>query len=269
MNKKKLIFLIIFLFLIGGFFWWQYKLDGSLLFSGQKVDINADVGNKENERNNDQENLNANSEKVLIDFSTGFKNKQLEMSLQRYFINQEDFSKQSKADSWRHCTIKNLENDNELFPYSIWIYCGEYIYEDNSWQQLSEFSGPVKVDYPNELSYFNPSQFEYEAPAVGSYYSENIKEIFSLEAQQNLTEIDVKKLSLVNFQFVINNHQAWESIKQEIADCNVNEVFQAHNLQVGATLNNGIELEAVEPKIDEIINLVIESECQGVRMATE
>jgi hypothetical protein len=189
--------------------------------------------------------------------------------MERYFRGQEDFSWQTKEGSWRHCTVKNLEPENELFPFSVWVYCGEYLLEDGKWKELSGSSGPVKVDYPNELSYYNPSQFSHLAPRDGSYYSEDIKSIFSKEAQKSLAWIDIETILKVNRQFVLKNYLAWEEVKEAISNCQVKQVFQAHSLQVGVTLKDGTEIKAVEPRIDEIMDLVTSANCKDVIMSTE
>lgn len=65
------------------------------------------------------------------------------------------------------------------------------------------------------------------------------------------------------------NDLLWEEIKEAIATCRVQEVFQAHSLAVKAELKDGRVIEAREPRIDEIIDFVTASGCRGVIMATE
>lgn len=204
-----------------------------------------------------------------VNFEAGFGNEQLRLSLERYFVNQEKFSWETQENSWRHCTVKNLEEGNELFPFSVWVYCGEYIFENNKWRELSGSSGPVKIDYPNELSYYNDREFTHQAPRDGAYYSDDLKNIFSEEVQKSLAWIDIATIMKANRQFVLENSLAWENIKKAIAQCQVKEVFQAHSLEVRATLKDGTEVTAMEPKIDEIMDLVTGANCRGVIMATE
>ncbi len=63
----------------------------------------------------------------------------------------------------------------------------------------------------------------------------------------------------------------WLAIKQAITNCEVESVWQTHDRNVGAKLKNGEELFAVEPKIDDIIDLAIaaEPECGKILMGTE
>jgi hypothetical protein len=70
---------------------------------------------------------------------------------------------------------------------------------------------------------------------------------------------------------ISENNSTWEKIKQAINNCEVDSTFQSHSLDVSAKLKNGTRLNAIEPKIDDIINIAIEAEskCGRVRMATE
>ncbi len=70
---------------------------------------------------------------------------------------------------------------------------------------------------------------------------------------------------------LVSNNSTWEQIKTAIANCEVETTFQSHSLDVSAKLKNGTKLNAVEPKIDEIINLAVQAEtnCGKIRMATE
>jgi tryptophan-rich sensory protein len=63
----------------------------------------------------------------------------------------------------------------------------------------------------------------------------------------------------------------WLAIKQAIANCEVESVWQTHARKVWAKLKNGEELAAVEPKLDDIIDLAIaaESKCGEILMGTE
>ncbi len=63
----------------------------------------------------------------------------------------------------------------------------------------------------------------------------------------------------------------WLTIKQAIVNCEVESVWQTHARTVGAKLKNGEELAAVEPKLDDIIDLAIaaEEKCGEILMGTE
>ncbi len=63
----------------------------------------------------------------------------------------------------------------------------------------------------------------------------------------------------------------WPAIKQAIANCEVESVWQTHDRRVWAKLKNGEELAAVEPELDDIINIAeaAESKCGKILMGTE
>lgn len=63
----------------------------------------------------------------------------------------------------------------------------------------------------------------------------------------------------------------WSAVKQAIANCEVKSVWQTHARTVGVKLKNGGELTAVEPKLDDIIDLAItaEPQCGEILMGTE
>jgi hypothetical protein len=63
----------------------------------------------------------------------------------------------------------------------------------------------------------------------------------------------------------------WLAIKQAIANCEVESVWQTHTRMVGAELKNGEELTAVEPELDDIIDLAIAvtEKCGEILMGTE
>jgi len=63
----------------------------------------------------------------------------------------------------------------------------------------------------------------------------------------------------------------WLAIKQAIANCEVESVWQTHDRRVGAKIKSGEEFAAVEPELDDIIDLAIaaEPECGKILMGTE
>jgi len=136
---------------------------------------------------------------------------------------------------------------------------------------LSGSSGPAKIDYPNELSFYDLSKFSYEAPGDGSYYAEDIRRIFPEDIWQRIFNFDresiIKKIESTAFI----NISSWELIKQAINDCEVESVWQTHDRAVKAELKNGEELTAIEPKIDDIMGIaeIAEPQCGRILMGTE
>lgn len=68
-----------------------------------------------------------------------------------------------------------------------------------------------------------------------------------------------------------DSYIAWEGAKKLIQNCNVKSVMQSHNLDISIELKNGTNLKSVEPKIDDIINISVDSQsnCGKIIMATE
>jgi hypothetical protein len=118
-------------------------------------------------------------------------NNQLEKSITDYLVSQSQFSWKTKSDSRNLCVIENLL-ENELFPKYVWAYCVEY--DANNGKVLSGSSLPVKIDYPNELSFYDIDGFSYEVPGDGSQYSEDVKRIFPQEIQQKIFNFDSKNI---------------------------------------------------------------------------
>ena len=205
------------------------------------------------------------------ELSFNFFNNYVEKAIINYLLTQEHFSWKTRADSYNFCAVENLNPENELFPLYVWAYCGEYIIQDGELKTLSGLSGPAKINYPNELSFYDLGQFSYEAPGDGSHYAEDIKKIFPKDVQQRIFDFNrediIKKIESVAFI----NISLWEAIKQAIANCEMESVWQTHDRKVGAKLKNGEELTAVEPKIDDIINRAefFESKCGKILMGTE
>jgi len=202
---------------------------------------------------------------------TTFGNEHIEKSIINYLLTQKYFSWKNRDDSFNFCSIENLDPENELFPFYIWAYCAEYVFENNELKTISGHSGPAKINYPNELSFYNLNQFSYEAPGDGADYTKDIKTIFPENLQSKVFNFDRKELINRNEVVAFNNILVWERIKEAINNCEVVEVFQAHSKYVNATLKNTVELEAVEPKLDDIVKLINESatKCGKIRVGIE
>ena len=63
----------------------------------------------------------------------------------------------------------------------------------------------------------------------------------------------------------------WREMQKAINNCEVKTVFQNHQNEVEATLKNGTTLNAIEPNIDVIFDVVTNarSKCGNIQMATE
>jgi hypothetical protein len=119
--------------------------------------------------------------------ASGFGNSQIEKAITDYLLSQKTFSWQTAEDSKNFCVIKNLLPENELFPLYIWARCGEFILQNDEVKELSGTSLPVKIDYPNELSYYDLNKFSYEIPRDGSANGADIEKIFPSAARKNFS----------------------------------------------------------------------------------
>jgi len=63
----------------------------------------------------------------------------------------------------------------------------------------------------------------------------------------------------------------WDKAKELVQACEVKKIMQTHSLEVTLDLKNGKSFEVIEPKIDDIFQLVNESKgnCGNIIMATE
>ena len=117
-------------------------------------------------------------------------NNQLDKAIKDYFLSQEHFSWKTVDDSRNFCIFENLNSENELFPFYLWLRCGEFIIDGEEVKEKSGMSGPVKIDYPNELSFYDLQKFSHVAPRNGSLYSEDIKNIFPSNLQERIKNFD-------------------------------------------------------------------------------
>lgn len=106
-------------------------------------------------------------------------------AVKQYLLSQKDFSWSTRDGSKRVCVFANLD-ENNLFPISIWVHCIEYMIKDGNIVELSGASLPALIDYPNELSFFDPLKMSHTIPRDGAYYPKDIKDIFSKQAQENI-----------------------------------------------------------------------------------
>jgi len=207
------------------------------------------------------------SSEILSDFG----NNQVEKAITNYLLTQDHFSWRTRDESHCFCAIENLKPEEKLFPLYVWVYCGEYIIQDGNLKTLSGSSGPAKIDYPNELSFYDLRRFSYEAPGDGSHYVEDIKKIFPEDIWQYIFDFNIKNIVKKIEETAFINISSWELIKQSVGDCEVKSVWQTHDREAGAEFKNGERLSAVESEIDDIIDLAVaaESKCGKILMGTE
>ena len=128
--------------------------------------------------------------------SSSFGNDQVEKAITDYLLTQKYFSWKTTTDSCNFCVIENLNpTEDGLFPLYVWVRCGEFILQNGELKELSGSSGPAKIDYPNELSYYDISKMSHEAPRDGSLYSKDIKTIFPLNVQRRIADFNGANLN--------------------------------------------------------------------------
>ena len=193
--------IIVLVLVIGGIIFWQTLLNKpKQVYCTQEAKLCPD-GSYVNRIGPDCEFAECPSEnnETLSDFG----NNQIEKAIINYLLTQKRFSWKITDNSHNFCAIKNLKPEKELFPLYVWVYCGEYTIQDGELKTLSGSSGPAKINYPNELSFYDLSKFSYEAPSDGSLYSEDIKRIFPEDVQQQIFNFDVgdiiKKIENIAF----------------------------------------------------------------------
>ncbi|MBU1046230.1 hypothetical protein KKH36_00415 [Patescibacteria group bacterium] len=112
-------------------------------------------------------------------------------TIEKYLITLPEVAWQTREGSSNICVFENLDLENELFPLSLWVYCSEYIMlENGEVEKLSGASLPLLLDYPNELSFYDPEKFSFKIPRDGALYSEDVKEMFSEEVQAKIFKHD-------------------------------------------------------------------------------
>jgi len=108
-------------------------------------------------------------------------NKALDGAVTNFLLSKQDFSWKTEEGSTNFCVFQNLYPEKDLFPIYIWIRCGEFKMVEGELKELSGMASPIKIDYPNELSYYDIEKFSYEKPGDGSLYDKDVKRIFPEE----------------------------------------------------------------------------------------
>lgn len=117
-------------------------------------------------------------------------NDQLDKAVQDYLLSQKDFSWKTEESSRNFCVFEKLNPENNLFPFYLWVRCSEFSMQNNELKELSGISIPAKIDYPNELSFYDLEKFSHIVPKSGSLYSEDIKSIFPSSLQRRINNFD-------------------------------------------------------------------------------
>jgi hypothetical protein len=202
---------------------------------------------------------------------SSFKDSHQKQAIEDYLVLQEEFVWNTREDTWIFCSVENLQPENELFPFYVWAFCGEYTLENGQIKSISGSSLPAKINYANELSFYDFSRFSFEIPGDGSNYTTDIKRIFPNDTQEKIFGFNASHLAENNKITASKAITDWDEIKKAIEDCQVKEVFQSHSRDVVAKLKDGRELKSKERKIDDIIKVAqnAQPKCGKIIMATE
>lgn len=115
-----------------------------------------------------------------------FENQQLDKAVRDFILSRKELSWKTQEGSSNFCIFQNLAPEKELFPLYLWVRCSEYKMENGQLKELSGTSVPVKIDYPNELSYYDLDKFLISIPRDGSLYDKDVKTIFPQEIWDRL-----------------------------------------------------------------------------------
>jgi len=110
----------------------------------------------------------------------------LDSLVEEYLLSQKDFVWQTEEGSKTACVFEKLEENEDLFPMALLVYCQEYRIDNGNIKKLSGSSVPVLLNYPKHISYLHISHFTHEMPRDGSFYVQDIKKIFSKKAQKEI-----------------------------------------------------------------------------------
>ncbi|MFA5749754.1 MAG: DUF308 domain-containing protein [Candidatus Shapirobacteria bacterium] len=130
---------------------------------------------------------------------------QRDQVIKKYLVSQKHFSWKTVENSKNFCVFENLDSENEIFPLYLWVRCGEFIMENGEIKEESGISGPIKIDYPNELSFYDLERFSYEVAGNGSSYSKDIKRIFPLKIQEKIFNFSSENINEKIREVVKNN----------------------------------------------------------------
>ncbi|MFA5368782.1 MAG: hypothetical protein WC303_02095 [Candidatus Paceibacterota bacterium] len=267
-NKKTLIIISLIILLIGvGFFVYKNLIkDQGNVACTQEAKICPDGSAVGRVGPNCEFSECPNSEKT-----SGFNNDKIEKAITDYLLTEQYFSWRNRNDSFNFCAIENLDTEKQLFPLYVWVYCGEYVVENGKLETVSGSSGPAKINYPNELSFYDIKKFSYEAPGSGSQYGDDIRKIFPENVQNRIFNFNANSIIERIENTALINILSWEAIKQAINNCEVENIFQSHNRDVIATLKSGDKLTAVEPNIDDVIKITdsVFQKCGKIQVGTE
>lgn len=113
-------------------------------------------------------------------------NIQIDSAVEEYLLTQKRLSWKTDQEGKNFCVFQNLAPERQLFPHYIHVRCGEFNKVNEQLTELSGISVPVKIDYPNELSFYDTDKFRISLPRDGALYRQDLKLIFPPEILSRL-----------------------------------------------------------------------------------
>lgn len=110
-------------------------------------------------------------------------------AIKNYLLSQEDFAWKTEEDGQNFCAFYPFNLVNELEVY-LWVRCSEFAVDGSELKELAGISIPAK------LTSLEDGKFSHVIPRDGSFYSQDIKEIFPKDFQKSM--IDDKAMILAN-----------------------------------------------------------------------
>ncbi len=180
----------------------------STIFNGDLLTINfvlqfPNCGNypeaKRKECNKEREGFNMYSviSDIVETIPDNSVNYTREQAICDYLLTQREFGWKTGVNGRNFCVIKNLGKD-EMFPLYIWARCSEFVFKDGKLKKESGSSLPVKVNYPNELSFYDLDRFSYSVPRDGSGWDDDVREMFPKYVQDKIFNFQKGSIEEIN-----------------------------------------------------------------------
>jgi len=120
-----------------------------------------------------------------------------EQAICDYLLTQREFGFKTGVNGRNFCVIKNL-GKNEMFPMYIWARCSGFVFENGKLKEKSGSSLPVKVNYPNELSFYDLDRFSYKTPRDGSDWGDDVRDMFPEYVQDKIFSFQKESIEEIN-----------------------------------------------------------------------
>ena len=149
------------------------------------------------------------------------------------------------------------------------VYCVRALSEGAAGTVYTDYSYSTVIDgriVTLDFTLGFPQCGNYDDPQKSE--CENERETFDLDS---LVDGIMDTVAFTGPAGAMETSVSWDEAVQAIADCEVEQVFQAHSLAVNLELKDGRELITAEPRIDDVIDAVnaAEPECGRIPIGTE